>query len=112
MVVVSVSHWVEVVISRGVGDEGIVSEFFVADVFPGALGMFLGAAHAGCQIFEAVHVQSAAAVTRGLDTVAALELLHSGYHFGFVRTTVVEAFGWRGFSIWEERAGGVGDWDR
>lgn len=52
--------------------------------------MLLGAAHARREVFPAIHVESATAITGRLDSVTTLQLLHAGDHRGFVRSVVVE----------------------
>jgi hypothetical protein len=51
--------------------------------------VLLGAAHTGSQVLEAVHVKASTSVTRGIDPLAALELLHPGNHLQLERAPVV-----------------------
>lgn len=51
--------------------------------------MLLGAAHAGGEVLEAVHVESAAAITRWYDALTLGQTLHFVHHFRLVGATVV-----------------------
>ena len=73
--------------------------------------MLFGAAHAGGQVLQAIHVQAAAAVAGGLDAVAPLQLFHARDHLGLVGSAVVEAVHGGGFDVGEQGGRGVGDRD-
>ena len=65
------------------------AQFFLLDVAPGALGVLLGTAHAGCQVLHAVHVETATPVTGWVDALPTLELLHASHHLRFEGTSII-----------------------
>lgn len=58
-----------VAVGAGRVDEA-TAELVLANLFPGTFGVFFRAAHAGREVLETVHVQSAAAITRWNDALA------------------------------------------
>jgi hypothetical protein len=65
------------------------SEFVFFNIAPRALSVLLGAAHAGGQILETVHVKATASVAGWVDSLAALKLLHPCDHLQFEWTSIV-----------------------
>lgn len=74
-------------------------ELLLLNVFPRALGMLLRAAHAGSEVLQTVHVETATTIAGRHDTFAPLKLLHARYHLYLERTTVIllglVGLGWR-----------------
>lgn len=78
---------------------------------PGALRVLFSATHTGCEIFKAVHVQSAASVTGRENTLTLPQTFHPMDHLRFERTAIVLlcrltralASGWEkiGWRIWD-----------
>jgi hypothetical protein len=91
----------------------VAAKLTLADFLPRALGMLLGATHAGCEVLEAVHVQSAAPVAWRQNALALSQSLHAMYHLGLERSAVI-------FLLWlavpligrrQEVSRRVRDWD-
>src|SRR3954466_12750380 len=65
------------------------AQLSLSNLFPGALGMFLGAAHACREVLETVHMQSSAAIARWNDTLALCQALHPMHHFDLERAPII-----------------------
>jgi hypothetical protein len=66
-----------------------VAQLFFLDIFPRAFGMFLGAAHTRGQVFQAVHMQPPATVTRRKYSFSSAEIFHARHHFHLEGSAVI-----------------------
>ena len=95
------------------GRWNVILQLLIIDFPPSALGMFLRAPYACREVLLAVHVKSPAAITRRLDAITSLKLLHPTHHLCFVGSAVVEeAIHDRRFGVGEERGRCARDRDR
>lgn len=64
-------------------------QFAFTDLFPRAFRVLLGAAHAGGEILQTIHVQPPTPVARWEDTLSLSQTLHPVHHLGLEGTAVV-----------------------
>lgn len=73
--------------ARGMRERAVQLGF--TDLFPGAFGVLLSAAHTGGEIFQAIHVQPPTPVARWKDTLSFSQTLHLVDHLGLEGATII-----------------------